>query len=312
MSKGFAYVEGRYCPVDDARVPVLDPGFTHGDAVYDVVSIWASRFFRLDDHVGRFLNSCAGFRIPCAYDVESLKSILATCAIRGGVTDRAYCALVLTRGSYSAEGERTRDIFTTTPRLIAYAVPYAWISTPEQQQTGLHLIVAKTPRIPSECVDARFKNYHWGDLTQGRFEAQAVGADLAVHLSIGGFLTEGAGFNLFFVKNGRLHTPRLNILLGITRQSIIELAAEADIGVEVGEYGAEALRSADECFITSTAGGVMPVNRIDGRMLCAGSPGPITTRLRDEYWRRRESGWRGTPVASLPPHQTSRAMSHAR
>jgi branched-chain amino acid aminotransferase len=299
MSQGFAYINGQYCLPEAAAVSVFDPGFNHSDAVYDVVSVWGGRFFRLDDHIHRFLNSCAGFRIPCSYDADRLKAILASCVVQGGLTDRAYCALVLTRGSYSAAGERTRDIFTTTPNLIAYAVPYAWISDPEQQLTGSHLIIAKTPRIPTECVDTRYKNYHWGDLTQGKFEAKAAGADHAVHLSLTGFLTEGAGFNIFFARNGQLYTPERNILLGITRQTLIELANESGIIVHVGNFGGEALRCADECFITSTAGGVMPVNRIEGRELCAGKPGPITQRLRNEYWRRREQGWKGTPVASL-------------
>jgi branched-chain amino acid aminotransferase len=178
-------------------------------------------------------------------------------------------------------------------------MPYAWISDPEQQQTGVHLIVAKTRRIPSECVDARYKNYHWGDLTQGKFEATAAGADLAVHLSVRGYLTEGAGYNLFFARDGMLFTPEHNILLGITRQTVIELASELRIPVHVGDFRADALRVADECFITSTAGGVMPVNRIEGRALGTGVPGEITRRIREEYWRRRSEGWLGTPIASL-------------
>lgn len=299
MSQGFAYIDAGYCPIDEARLSVLDPGFTHSDVVYDVVSTWGGMFFRLNEHVRRFLASCAGFRIPCPQDAEGLKRILATCADRGGVAERAYCALVLTRGRYSKEGELSRDIFTTTPNLIVYAVPYAWISDPEGQKKGLHLIIAKTLRIPSACIDSRFKNYHWGDLTQGKFEAKAVGADAAVHLSIDGHLTEGAGYNLFFIRGGRLYTPERNILLGITRQSVLDIAREGGIPSEIGNYGAEALRAAEECFITSTAGGVMPVVRVDGRTLGAGVPGPITLRIRKEYWRRREQGWLGTPVASL-------------
>jgi branched-chain amino acid aminotransferase len=299
MSEGFAYIDGGYCPIDEARLSILDPGFTHSDVVYDVVSTWGGQFFRLDDHVRRFLASCAGFHITCPHDADGLKRILATCADKGGVAERAYCALVLTRGRYSKEGERTRDIFSTTPNLIAYAVPYAWIADPAQQETGLSLIIAKTRRIPSACVDARYKNYHWGDLTQGKFEAKAAGADAAVHLSIEGHLTEGAGFNLFFVSGGRLCTPEHNVLLGITRQTSLDIARDFCMPCEIGNFGAEWLSSAEECFITSTAGGIMPVVRIDGRALGAGVPGPITIRIRSEYWRRREQGWLGTPVASL-------------
>jgi branched-chain amino acid aminotransferase len=145
----------------------------------------------------------------------------------------------------------------------------------------------------------RFKNYHWGDLTRGKSEARAAGADAAVHCAIEGYLTEGAGFNLFFVKGGRLFTPARNVLEGLTRQSVLDLAAELGIPTEVGDYPADDLRHADEAFITSTAGGVMPVARVDDRALGLGVPGPLSVKLRHEYWRRREQGWLATPVSSV-------------
>lgn len=299
MGLGCAYIDGHYCSMEEARISVLDPGFTHSDVVYDVTSTWCGLFFRLNDHIERFLQSCAGFRIKCPQSSGVLKTLLAECVERGEVSDSSYCALVLTRGRYSKEGERSRDIFSTTPALIAYAVPYVSVADEEQQERGLSAIVSKTLRIPSACVDTRFKNYHWGDLTQGKFEANAAGADIALHLSIEGGLTEGAGFNVFFARSGCLYTPEHNILLGITRQTVMDMSADLRINCEVGTYDAEALRRADECFITSTAGGIMPVTMLDGRSLGGGKPGSITLRLRDEYWRRREEGWLGTPVSDL-------------
>ena len=299
MGQGFAFVNGLYCSIEEAKISALDPGFTHSDVVYDVTSTWQGRFFRLDEHIERFRASCAGFRIQMTCSSSELKRILANCVERGGVGRASYCALVATRGPYSPEGARTRDIFTTTPTLLAYAIPYLWLADPEHQKKGAHLIVAKTPRIPSACVNARYKNYHWGDFTQGKFEARAAGADYAVHLSIDGHLTEGAGFNIFFVKEGRLYTPAHNILEGITRRSILELATGLGVPTEVGDFPPAALRDADEAFMTSTAGGVMPVVRVDDRVLGAGVPGRLSTELRGEYWRRREAGWLGTSITSL-------------
>jgi branched-chain amino acid aminotransferase len=161
------------------------------------------------------------------------------------------------------------------------------------------MIVATTPRIPDACVDSQCKNYHWGDLTRGKFEAREAGADVAVHLTLDGYLTEGAGYNVFFVRERRLFTPARNVLLGLTRQSAMELAAEMGMETTVGDYRADELRRADEAFITSTAGGIMPVARIDGVAYGEGRPGPVSSALRTAYWRRREEGWLGTPVASL-------------
>jgi branched-chain amino acid aminotransferase len=145
----------------------------------------------------------------------------------------------------------------------------------------------------------RFKNYHWGDLTRGKFEARAAGADAAVHCALEGYLTEGAGFNLFFARAGTLFTPARNVLEGMTRGSVLDLAAELGIPTQVGDFPADDLRGADEAFITSTAGGVMPVAHVDGVALGSGRPGPLSLRLRGEYWRRREEGWLSTPVGSL-------------
>ncbi len=146
----------------------------------------------------------------------------------------------------------------------------------------------------------RCKNHHWGDLTAGKFEAKEAGADTCVLLSTEGFLSEGPGFNLFFVKDGVLYTPGRNILMGITRQSVIDIAADLKLPLRIGDYEADALLQADEAFVTSTAGGVMPLASV-GPTSFAGGPGPISRQIRMEYWSRRRHGWLGTPVRDLLP-----------
>ena len=297
MGVGLAFIEGNFCALADAKVSVFDPGFTHSDVVYDVVSAWKGMFFRMDEHIERFLVSCAGVNLTCPYSPQELRTILARLVIDGGVEEGAFVSMAVTRGRYnSTEAARARDIFRMTQNFIGYALPYMWIADPEIQERGMHLVISKVPRIPSECVEMRYKNYHAGDLTRGRFEARAAGADRAVHLAIEGYLTEGAGFNLFFVKNGAIYTPARNVLEGITRKSVLELARELGIPAEEGDYPASDLLGADEGFITSTAGGIMPVAQIDDRRFPANGPGPLSLRLRNEYWQRREAGWLSTPV----------------
>lgn len=300
MSDGLAFVDDRYCALLDAKISIFDPGFTHSDVVYDVTSVWKNNFFRLDEHIHRFLTSCAGIHLSCPYSADELKRILANCVQSGGVADGAFVSMALTRGKYiDEEARRNRDIFRMKPTLIAYAVGYLWIADPAKQERGIHMIISKTPRISSASVQMRYKNYHWGDLTEGKFEARAAGADAAVHCAAEGFLTEGGGFNVFFIKSGCLFTPARNVLEGLTRQSALDLARELGMPTQEGDYPADDLRNADEAFITSTAGGIMPVVRIDDRMLSDGLPGKLTRRIRDEYWKRRNAGWLGTPVSSL-------------
>lgn len=290
---GMAYVDGDYLPLADARISVLDWGFTRSDVTYDVVHVWKGRFFRLDDHVRRFQASVAGLRMTLPVDGEGLKAILMECVRRSGLRD-SYVGMVCTRGNplpgLPRHPQHCRN------RLIAYAAPWVWVIPPEVQARGARLIIAKTPRIAAESVDPTIKNYHWGDLTRALFEASDAGADTAVLLDARGFLTEGPGFNIFAVRDGVVSTPDRGALEGITRQTVIELCAELGLTCEVRPMRAEDLLKADEVFCSTTAGGVMPVSRIDGHIMNNDSPGPLSTRLRDLYWRKHEEGWHATPV----------------
>jgi branched-chain amino acid aminotransferase len=296
MAKGVAFIGEQYVNADEAKISVFDLGFSRSDVVYDVVSTWKGSFFRLDDHIDRFLDSCSGMRIACPYAKAEIKEILAECANRAGLED-AYVEVLTTRGRFTVPG--SRDLRQTRPTFIAYAVPYIWIASPNKQAEGLHLFVASTTRIPDACVDARYKNFHWGDLTQGQLQAIDAGADVAVLCGMSGFLTEGPGFNLFWAKDGKLFSPGTNVLQGITRKTVLDLAQEIGVTVEAGDYAVQALSSADEAFICSTAGGIMPLTQVDDTILGDGRPGSLGTQLRTLYWSKREAGWLGTRVSDL-------------
>ena len=152
------------------------------------------------------------------------------------------------------------------------------------------------PRIPDDSVDPRIKNFHWGDLTRALFEAHDQGADGAVLLDHGGFVTEGPGYNVFAVRRGVVIVSDHGALEGVTRRSVIELCAQLGVTCEVRPYSVDELRSADEVFLSTTAGGIMPVSRLDGRILSNDRPGPISSRLRMAFWAKRESGWYATKV----------------
>jgi len=297
MGDGMAFVDGEYVAIEDAKISVFDSGFSKSDVVYDVTSTSNGRFFRLDDHVARFLRSCAGVGMTCPYSADEIKHILAECVERGGVGELSYVDMMLTRGTNRGFIRGfVPDLRDTNVNFIAYAVPYVWIVPLDIQQQGIDIIVAKTRRIPDECVDARFKNFHWGDLVRAKIEAADAGAHNAVLCTPDGVLAEGPGFNVFFIKDGALHTPARNMLEGITRQTVFDLAAEAGAPCYADDYRPEDLHEADEVFICSTAGGIMPVIKVDDRVLSNGAPGPLSMRLHSLYWAKRAAGWLGTPV----------------
>jgi branched-chain amino acid aminotransferase len=289
---GAAFIEGRYVPIAEARIPVLDWGFTRSDVTYDVVHVWKGAFFRLEDHLARFERSAAAMRLTLPHSRDATREVLAECVRLTGLRD-AYVEMGCTRG-IPAPG--SRDPRTCTPRFFAFATPFIWVATEEQRERGLHLIISQVRRIPPESVDPTAKNFHWGDLMRGLFEAYDRGGETVVLGDGAGNVTEGPGFNIFAVKDGRLTTPARGVLEGITRLSAIELCAEEGLPLEQGPLPTQAVREADEVFLTSTAGGILPVTRVDGANLGDGRPGPITRRLHGLYWSRQEAGWHATPV----------------
>ena len=175
-------------------------------------------------------------------------------------------------------------------------MPFVWISTPEQQATGASLWISAMTRIPPDSVNPLIKNYHWLDLDVALLDAYDHGAQLVMLRDASGGITEGPGYNVFGYVDGRWLTPASGTLAGITRRSVIELAAEAGDAVEEGRLTADDLRRAGEVLVTSTAGGIMPVTLIDGQPVGTGTPGPRTTLLRDRYWARHEDPRFGTAV----------------
>jgi branched-subunit amino acid aminotransferase/4-amino-4-deoxychorismate lyase len=281
FAAGCAWVEGDYVPIAQARIPILDAGFVRSDLTYDVVGVWAGSFFRLPDHLERLDQGLARIRLQSPFSRDQIQDILFECVRRSGLRD-AYVETVITRG-VPAPGER--DPRKWTPRFYAYAIPYVWIVRPEQQQVGTQAIVARsTFRIPPGAVDPRVKNFHWGDLVRGLFEAYDRDAWLPILTDGNGLVTEGPGFNVFALVEGRLVTPREGVLEGITRKTVIELAEETGLDMVVGELPVEAVYGASELFFTSTAGGVMPVTTLDGKPVADGRPGSVTIELNKRYW----------------------------
>ena len=294
FAAGAAYVGGRFVPIAEAAISVLDWGFTRSDAVYDVVHVFRGGFFRLDDHLDRFARAMQQRRLAPPEDRAQLAQILHRCVRLTGLQD-AYVAMVCSRGRPRALGSRRPA--ECENHLIAYALPWIDVLTPEVQARGAHLWIASTPRVPDASVDHTVKNYQWSDLTSGLLEAHDHGFDTAILCDAEGFVTEGPGFNIFVVKDGRISTPDRGSLHGITRASVLDLCALLGIPAAVKAIPRAALEEADEVFAATTAGGVMPVSRVGRTILGNDRPGPISARLRQQYWAKHAEGWHRTPVA---------------
>ena len=311
-SDGVAFCKGRFVPVGDACISVLDPAFTKSDVVFDAVSVWDGVFFRLDDHLRRYRESCRLVRMNPPLSDEEIKSILATCVDRAALA-RAIVYFLCTRGRY-ASGRITGDPRLCQNEFLAYAVPYYYSVPADRVSSGVHVWVTETRRAPDSAINQRVKNFNRMDLTRAQFEALDAEADVPVLLSTNGFLTEGPGFNLWLIVDGRALTPADNLLVGITRRTVFELCQTASIPAEAADLRRDDLERATEVFLSSTGGGIIPVTRVNGRLIGNGAPGLVSTRLGELYWELRSQGWHGERVSDilaksvLPSLDTARAQ----
>jgi branched-chain amino acid aminotransferase len=296
LTGGTAYIDDQFVPISEARIPILDWGFLHSDATYDVVHVWQGSFFRLDDHLDRFLRGMQRLHMSLPHNRDRIREILFECVKLSGLQD-AYVELICTRG---VPTPGSRDPRQCINRFYAFAVPFVWIANPEKQKEGLHLIISQVHRIPETSIDPTIKNYHWLDLVAGLYEAYSRGGETAILSDHEGNVIEGAGFNIFVVKKGKITTPARGVLEGITRRTVIEMGQMLNIPVETRNVSAEQIRQADEVFITSTAGGIMPVTKVDSRLLGDGKPGLITLQLHKQYWSLHQDSRYVSPIQYVP------------
>jgi len=282
FAKGVAWVAGELVPLYEARIPLLDQGFLHSDLTYDVPSVWDGLFFRLDDHLERLSLSCSKIRLKLPLPAEEIKKILLGMVAKSRIKD-AFVELIVTRGFKGVREAKPEDI---VPNLYMFIMPYIWVMEPEMQLAGSgSAIIARTVRrIPPGSFDPTVKNLQWGDLTRAMFEAQDRGASYPFLTDGDAHLTEGSGFNICLIKDGVIYTPDRGVLKGVTRKSVIDVADKNGIEVRVEVVPVELVYKADEIFMCTTAGGIMPITSLDGEPVNGGKIGPITKKIWDGYW----------------------------
>ncbi len=294
---GAAYVADHFCPIFEASVPLFDCGLFHADAVYDVVSVSRGAFFRLEEHQARFARACDAIRVRNPFDRQKEAEILHELVARTGLRD-AYVWWTVTRGQPPMGRSEMVDPAKFDNRFYAFAVYFIFLADDEQRTRGLDLIVSRDRiRISPRAVDPTAKNFCWLDMQMALFEAGDRGAEWAVLTDEAGYLTEAAGANIFAVVDGTVVSPDSGCLEGITRKSVFDLCQELHLPAKLRRVHADEVRSAQEVFMTTTAGSIMPVRSVDGVPVGGrNGPGELSARLHNLYWEKRWSGWHATPV----------------
>ncbi|KAH7088196.1 aminotransferase [Paraphoma chrysanthemicola] len=282
LSSGVAYISGSLVPLHEARIPLLDQGFLRSDLTYDVPAVWDGRFFRLDEHISRLEASCTKMRMRLPLPHARIKQILFEMVAQSGIRD-AFVELIVTRGMRQVRGAKPEELLNN--HLYMLVMPYVWVMDPAVQRTGGKAVIARTVRrTPPGSMDPTIKNLQWGDFTKGLFEAADRGAVYPFLTDGDAHLTEGAGFNIVLVKDGVLYTPDRGVLEGVTRKSVFDVANSKGIEVRVQVVPVEMAYEADEIFMCTTAGGIMPITDLDGQAVKDGKIGPVTREIWDGYW----------------------------
>jgi branched-chain amino acid aminotransferase len=272
----FASVDGVVVPAAEARVSVLDNGFTFGDAVYETLRTYGGRPFELARHLTRLRGSAArlGFAIPP--DDAELGRQLDTLLDRAENSE-SYIRLIVSRGVGDISYHFDRVAGPTIVMVVKPLEPF-----PEAAyRDGIDVAVVKIRRNHPSALDPAIKSCNLLNNILAVREAQGQGAEEALLLNDHGELAEGASTNLFVVKDGSVRTPPLaaGILAGITRDVLFGLFPELRLPFREEPILLEALRSADEAFVTSSTREAMPIRSVDGRPVGDGRPGPVTRKI---------------------------------
>lgn len=286
FSNGAAWIRGEIVPIAEATIGVTDWGLTHSNIAYDVVPLWKRGFFRLGDYLERFAASMQSGRFETGVSLPEIEAALHEMVARSGL-DNAYVAMVAARGVPLIPG--SRDPRDCASHVYAWCVPYVHVVKPEIAEAGAAVWLSEnTRRIPDDSVNPRAKNYHWGDFTQGLFEAKDRGFETVLLPDHAGNVTEGPGFNIFALRAGRIVTPERGVLRGITRRTVLEMAEEMGLEPEERTLPVAELMEAEEVFLSSSGGGVIPVARVNDRMFGNGAAGPVALGLRQRYFELLE------------------------
>ena len=274
------FIDGKYCSERDAKVSVFDHGLLYGDGVFEGIRVYHGHVFKLKEHIDRLFCSAKAIllELPMSH-AQLMKATVETCRVnklRDG-----YIRLVVTRGIGSL-GLNPRSCKKPSVIIIADKIQ---LYPPELYQRGMEIVTVPTTRNLHGALNPAIKSLNYLNNILAKIEANNAGVEEAVMLNAEGFVAECTGDNLFIVKNRALFTPPLSAgaLYGITRQTVIELAEEAGLTVSEPNLTRYDLFNADECFLTGTGAELIPVVKIDGRVIGTGKPGPITRRLEEDY-----------------------------
>lgn len=274
------YINGKLFSREDAKISVFDHGLLYGDGVFEGITFYNGRVFRLIQHIKRLYESAQtiALKIPMSVGkmIEEVKKTVEANELKNG-----YIRLLVTRGA----GKLGLNPFTCETPSIIIIVDKLSLYPQALYETGLNVMTTATVRTPDVSLSPRVKSMNYLNNIMARIESLTAGADEALMLNTNGFVAECAGDNIFTIKEHALYTPSVSsgILRGITRDAVIELAEKNGMSVFEIEMTRHDIFNAEECFLTGSAAEIIPVVKLDGRAIGNGKPGTVTKMLMAQF-----------------------------
>jgi branched-chain amino acid aminotransferase len=286
------YLNGQFCSREEAKVSVFDHGFLYGDGVFEGIRAYNGRIFKLEEHLQRLYESAHHLLLDIPLSMKEMEEATLETVRRNNLQD-AYIRTVVSRGPGDL-GLDPKNCYGSTVVIIADKIS---LYAQEYYDNGLSVTTAVTRQRNANTLEPRIKSLNYLNNILVKIEAAQSGVLDAIVLNEQGYVVEGSGCNVFIVnKYGELITPPmyLGILEGITRNTVMELAAKEGITIKETPFTRHDLYIARECFLTGTAAELIPVTSVDGRAIGGGAPGPITKKLMEIFHNYAQNN--GTPV----------------
>lgn len=275
------FLNGKLVESENAKVSVFDHGLLYGDGVFEGIRVYERLIFKLKEHIDRLYMSAHAIMLEIPMGKRQLVDAIIKTLKTNGMKD-AYIRAIVTRGAgdlgldpRKCKGNAT--VIIITDNIALYPEKY--------YKDGLAIVTVPARRDIPEGISPQIKSLNYLNNILAKIEAINAGVEEAVMLNQDGFVAECTGDNIFIVKNQTLITPpvHIGILRGITRDAVIDLANKAKIPMKEEVVTRYDLYNADECFLTGSAAEIVPVVKIDGRIISIGKPGPVTLRLLRDF-----------------------------
>jgi len=279
------YISGQLVAKEDAKISVYDHGLLYGDGVFEGLRSYNGRVFRLDEHLKRLYESAKAIWLEIPISQQAMAEAVYQTLKVNNLTD-AYIRLVVTRGAGSLGLDPNR---TSDPQVIIIA-DRIQLYPRELYERGLEIVTASTMRNHPAALNSRIKSLNYLNNILAKIEGLQAGCIEALMLNHKGEVAECTGDNIFLARGGELLTPPTDagILEGITRKAVIELAEEAGVTVHQIALTRHDVYTADEVFLTGTAAEVIPVVKVDSRVIGDGKPGPLTRQMTAAFHREAQ------------------------